>query len=128
MNKKWLMFMFATLLALFLVSCNGEDLGDTIEDVAEQVGEVADDVAENADEISEAVEEAAADAQETVEEVMSDESLIAAGGAGYIDRALAGEFEGTTVTMLSVFSGQDEINFNESVAPFEEATGIDFVY
>ena len=127
MNKKWLTFVTAALLALFLVACNGEDLSTTIEDVAEQVGEVADEVAENAEEISEAVEETVEEAADMAEEVMSDGPIVA-GGAGFIDRALAGEFEGTTVTMLGPVTDEDEVKLNATVAEFEAATGIDLVY
>ncbi len=56
------------------------------------------------------------------------EGDIAMGGAGYIDRALAGEFAGTTVTMFGPFTDEDEVKFNNSVAAFEEATGIDIRY
>ena len=127
MNKKWLTFITAALLALFLVACNGEDLSETIEDVADQVGEVADNVAENAEEISEAVEETVEEASDMAEEVMSDGPIVAS-GAGFIDRALAGEFEGTTVTMLGPVTDEDEVKLNATVAEFEAATGIDLVY
>ena len=55
-----------------------------------------------------------------IEEDMGGDML----SAGFMDRALAGEFSGTTVTMLSVFSGEDEIKLNASIEAFEEATGI----
>ena len=49
-------------------------------------------------------------------------------GAGFIDRALAGEFAGTTVTMLGPITDEDEVKLNATVAEFEAATGIDLVY
>jgi alpha-glucoside transport system substrate-binding protein len=45
-----------------------------------------------------------------------------------LGRALAGEFEGTVVTMFGPFTDEDAIKFNDSIAPFEEATGIDIQY
>jgi len=45
-----------------------------------------------------------------------------------LGQALAGELEGTVVTMFGPFTDEDEIRFNDSVAAFEEATGIDIQY
>ncbi|MEM7800852.1 MAG: ABC transporter substrate-binding protein, partial [Chloroflexota bacterium] len=135
MNKYWFRFLSAAVLTIFLVACGGDVTVDDVQDAVDQAQEVVEQVATEAgDEIQEAVEAVVEEVEDATdgEEEMADEEMadsgVMAGGAGFIDRALAGEFEGTTVTMLSVFSGQDEINFNESVAPFEEATGIDFVY
>ncbi len=41
---------------------------------------------------------------------------------------MAGEFDGTTVTMTGPFTDEDEVLFNQAVSPFEEATGIDIQY
>ena len=46
----------------------------------------------------------------------------------YLDRAIAGEFAGTTVVIDGPFTDEDTIKFNESVASFEEMTGIDIQY
>jgi len=46
----------------------------------------------------------------------------------YYERALAGEFDGTTVTILGGFSDQDEVKFLNSIAGFEEQSGIDIQY
>jgi len=42
--------------------------------------------------------------------------------------AYAGMYEGTVVTMAGPFTDQDEVIFNDSIAGFEEATGIDIQY
>ncbi|MDX2140854.1 MAG: ABC transporter substrate-binding protein [Chloroflexota bacterium] len=42
--------------------------------------------------------------------------------------ACAGELAGTVVTMTGPFTDQDEVKFNEAIAPFEEWTGIDIQY
>ena len=39
-----------------------------------------------------------------------------------------GEFEGTVVTMAGPFEDEDEVKFNNSIAAFEEETGIDIQY
>jgi len=46
----------------------------------------------------------------------------------YYERAMAGEFDGTVVTMTGPFTDEDAVKFNNSVASFEEATGIDIQY
>ena len=54
----------------------------------------------------------------------------AAGDTGYehLDRALAGEFEGTTVEIVAQWVEGEEQNFNAALDPFREATGIDVQY
>lgn len=47
---------------------------------------------------------------------------------GALEAALNGEYEGTVVTMMSVFVDQDIPNFESSVKKFEDATGIDVQY
>lgn len=46
----------------------------------------------------------------------------------YYERAMAGEFDGTVVTMTGPFTDEDAVKFDNSVAAFEEATGIDIQY
>ena len=46
----------------------------------------------------------------------------------YLERAYAGEFDGTVVTMTGPFTDEDAIKFDNSIAAFEEATGIDIQY
>ncbi|GAB4481043.1 MAG: ABC transporter substrate-binding protein [Anaerolineae bacterium] len=45
-----------------------------------------------------------------------------------LEAACNGEYSGTVVTMTGPFVDADEVKFNESVAWFEEATGIDIQY
>ncbi|MGD8792206.1 MAG: carbohydrate ABC transporter substrate-binding protein, partial [Anaerolineae bacterium] len=47
---------------------------------------------------------------------------------GYLERAVAGEFAGTEVTVDGPFTNPDDIRFAESMAAFEEATGITVNY
>jgi alpha-glucoside transport system substrate-binding protein len=48
--------------------------------------------------------------------------------SGLLDRALAGEFAGTTVTALGPFTDEDQVKFEAMVKVFEDATGIDVQY
>jgi alpha-glucoside transport system substrate-binding protein len=56
------------------------------------------------------------------------ESASAAPAGGVLDRALAGEFTGTTVTALGPFTDEDQVRFDNMVKVFEDATGIDVQY
>ena len=47
---------------------------------------------------------------------------------GYLERALTGEFAGTEVTVDGPFTNPDDIRFAESMAAFEDATGITVNY
>ncbi len=47
---------------------------------------------------------------------------------GFLERAYAGEFTGTTVVMDGVFVDEDEVKFLEGMKAFEEATGITINY
>ncbi len=91
----------------------------------------------------ETAEEPAAEAEATAapEEEAADEAGAGAEGAATgelqlqdidpespLGRALAGEFDGTTVTIFGPFTDEDAVKFNNSVAAFEEATGIDIQY
>jgi len=46
----------------------------------------------------------------------------------YLERAYAGEFDGTVVTAAGPFTEEDEVKFNNTIASFEEETGIDIQY
>lgn len=47
---------------------------------------------------------------------------------GFLEKALAGEYKGTTVTMDGPFADEDKVKFEQSMKPFEELTGIDVNY
>jgi alpha-glucoside transport system substrate-binding protein len=47
---------------------------------------------------------------------------------GYLEKAIAGEYAGTTVVVDGPFTDADEVKFKESYKPFEEATGITVNY
>jgi len=47
---------------------------------------------------------------------------------GYLEKALAGEYEGTTVVVDGPFTDADKVKFEQSYKQFEEATGITVNY
>ncbi|MCP4169072.1 MAG: extracellular solute-binding protein, partial [Chloroflexi bacterium] len=65
-------------------------------------------------------------AEAPAEEVMGPGFPVIPGG--YIERAMAGEFAGTSVTVDGPFVDTDEILFNESMKKFVDATGIEVNY
>lgn len=74
-----------------------------------------------------AVEETAPTAEAVVEEVAPTEAPAEPEGS-FLDRAKAGEFAGTTVSLMGVMVEEDGQKMEAAVVPFEEATGIDVVY
>ncbi|MEJ2412772.1 MAG: hypothetical protein P8Y34_07240, partial [Anaerolineales bacterium] len=73
---------------------------------------------------------AAATEEETTGETTTDTGESGEGEmtGTYYDRAMAGEFDGTVVTMAGPFTDEDAVKFDNSIAAFEEATGIDIQY
>lgn len=69
-------------------------------------------------------EEAAEPEEEAAEEEMAE--LV--GGNEILERADAGEFDGTTVSIFGAFVDEDARRFDASMVPFEERTGIDVQY
>ena len=65
--------------------------------------------------------------EEPMEEPMKEVSFPYRAG-GFLEKAIAGEYEGTTVTVDGPFTDADEVKFKESYGPFEEATGITINY
>ena len=53
---------------------------------------------------------------------------ITAPAGGFLEKALAGEYDGTTVVVDGPFTDADAVKWDQSVAAFEEATGIDVNY
>lgn len=113
MNRKFFT-LFALLLALALVltACPAQ----------QPAAPAQEEAAPAAEEAAPAAEEAAPAQEEAAPAEMSGT------GQPHLDKALAGEYAGTVVTMFGPFTGPDEVKFNESVAEFEEKTGIDIQY
>ncbi len=66
--------------------------------------------------------------EEAMEESASGDAPTDFMSGGFLERAYAGEFAGTTVTLDGAFVDDDEVRFNEGLVAFEEATGIDIQY
>jgi alpha-glucoside transport system substrate-binding protein len=61
-------------------------------------------------------------------EVVVDERPQPLEDGTYYERAMNGEYQGTVVTMTGPFTDKDTVKFDNSVAAFEEASGIDIQY
>ena len=73
-------------------------------------------------------EQPAAAATEAPAEQPMAEAPSAAPAGGYLERAYAGEFAGTTVIVDGPFTDEDEVKFMAGMKPFMDATGIDVQY
>lgn len=104
-----------------------EAAAEETEEPAEE--EAADDEA-MAEETEEPAEEAMAEeTDEPAEEAMAGElALPEVDPESALGMALAGEFDGTTVSMFGPFTDEDAVKFDNSIAAFEAATGIDIQY
>jgi alpha-glucoside transport system substrate-binding protein len=108
---------------MVLVACGGneEEPAATEETAAAE---------EEAMEEEPAEEEAAAEEEMAEEEAAEEPAMVdwAVMPGGFMERALAGEFAGTEVTVDGPFADIDVVRFDQSMVPFEEATGIDVIY
>jgi alpha-glucoside transport system substrate-binding protein len=113
------LFSFIVVLSLVLVACGAPE-------------EPTEEPAPAEEEEAAAPEEEEAAPPEEEEAAMPEEEMaeldVAVMSGGFLERALTGEFAGTQVTFDGPFADIDAVLFEESVAPFEEATGIDVNY
>lgn len=119
----WLLIAMLAAVALVMAACapSAPEEEPAEEAAAEEPAEEA--PAEEAAAEEEPAEEAAAE-----EEPAEEEAMASSGDGSYLDRAMAGEFSGTTVGLMGPFTDEDAVVFNNAIAEFEEATGIDIEY
>ncbi|HUM70115.1 MAG TPA: ABC transporter substrate-binding protein, partial [Chloroflexota bacterium] len=112
-------FSILLVLALFIAACGSQQ-----ETTATPTAATTTTTEETAEETAEEPAETA----ETTEEMP--EVAFDYPPGGYLERAIQGEFTGTTVTVDGAFEGNDVdgVKFSESMKAFEEATGIKVNY
>ncbi|MGD2078925.1 MAG: ABC transporter substrate-binding protein, partial [Chloroflexota bacterium] len=117
-RKLLTLFSILLVLSLVLAACGGEE-----EEPTEAPAPTEEAAPEEA-----TPEEAAPEEEDMAEEPMEVSFDYPAGG--FLEQAINGDFEGTTVTVDGAFEGNDDdgVKFDQSVAAFEEATGIDVNY
>ncbi|WP_197699785.1 ABC transporter substrate-binding protein [Candidatus Promineifilum breve] len=121
-----LLVVLAALMGL-LVACGGA-VEQAAQDIAPTLQAAAEELAPT---VEAAVEEVAPTVEAAVEEAVATEVPAAEEAAAegtFLERAKAGEFAGTTVTLLGVMVDEEAQKMELALAPFEEATGIDVVY
>ncbi len=126
MKRMMLLVVLAALMGL-LVACGGA-VEQAAQDIAPTLQAAAEDLAPT---VEAAVEEVAPTVEAAVEEAVATEVPAAEEAAAegtFLERAKAGEFAGTTVTLLGVMVDEEAQKMELALAPFEEATGIDVVY
>lgn len=102
-------------LALLLAACGSDDDADTTADTSEDSDTAATD--DGDDDVATDDEDATAD----------DDSAATAEGTE-LERAFGGEFDGSEVTILGVWTEAEEEKFVGTLASFSEDTGIEIVY
>ncbi len=130
MNRKKLFWLLSVLMvaALVLTACPGGDPPAEPTAAAQPtVAEAATEAPAEAEATEAPAEEAAAEATEVPAEEEAAAPVVVNEG-GTLARALAGEFSGTVVSMSGPFEDEDAVKFNNSIAAFEEQTGIDIQY
>ncbi len=112
MSKRNLLTLLSLMLVamLILVACGGGDE----ESAAESASEPAEGTTQ--EEEAEEGEEASAPATDLD------------GGDAYLEAARNGDFDGTVVNIFGAFVDEDARRFENSIAAFEEETGIDIQY
>ncbi len=110
------LLVFTLILMLILVACGGEN----------NATPQATEVPAEAEEPEVMEEEAVAEEEPAEEEEMAEEEE--AMPESFLDRAKAGEYTGTEVSVFGKWTEGEGENFVAALAPFEEATGIDVIY
>jgi alpha-glucoside transport system substrate-binding protein len=138
MSRKYLLILSSLLIAMLVITaCGSSGSSDEAaqapaaeEAAAPTEAPAADEAAAEPTEAP--AEEAAAEPTEApAEEAAADDGadmMIMAAEGGFLERAMAGEFDGTTVTVDGPFVNPDDLLFAESMSAFEEATGITVNY
>lgn len=106
--KRLILVVLMLAMATALVACGGgaptvEQLAPTVQSVVEQVAP-------------------------TVAAVATEVAAPAEPEGSFLERAKAGEFKGTKVSVWGVMVDEEAVKMDLALAPFEEATGIDVVY
>jgi alpha-glucoside transport system substrate-binding protein len=130
MSKNLWRLLSLLVVTALLVACTGAATPAPEQPAAEAPAPAATE--EPAAEAPAATEEPAAEAPAATEEPAA-EAPAAAGEfavmpGGFLEKALAGEYTGTTVTVDGPFTNPDDLFFAESMKAFEEATGITVNY
>ena len=116
-NKKlWMVLGLVLLLALALAACGGTT---TPTETAQEAAPT---------EAAAPAEEAAAPTEAAAPAEDMPMAAFPYPAGSFLERAIAGEFTGTVVTVDGPFADADVIRFDKSMVAFEEATGIDVQY
>ena len=135
MKKLYLLSLFVLILAI--VACGGErpqatdsqePAADSSQSESAEAGSAVEADRETEEEAQEAEAEEAEAQEETSDTSQEMEETAASDMSSFLQRAKAGEFEGSEVTIFGKWTEGEEENFVAALAPFEEATGIDVKY
>ncbi len=125
--KRLILVVVLLALTALMVACGGGAVETPVQEAAptEAVVEETAPTEEAAPEVAPTEAPAPTEEMTATEEPATDEAMAE---GSYLERAEAGEFAGTTVSLLGVMVDEEAQKMNLALAPFEEATGIDVVY
>ena len=115
-KQMWFLLTLLVAMAVSVAACTG---GQAPAEATQAPAEATQAPAEATQAPAEAATQAPAAAS-------SGEMMGPAGG--FLERAMGGEFSGTSVSMMGPFTEEDAVKFNNAIADFEQATGIDIQY
>ncbi|HNS39470.1 MAG TPA: extracellular solute-binding protein, partial [Promineifilum sp.] len=121
--KRLILVVLMFALATALVACGGG--APTVQEVAPTLQAAVEEVAPTLQAVA---TEIAPTVEAVVEQAQPTEVEEPAAEGSFLERAEAGEFKGTTVSVWGVMVDEEAQKMNLALAPFEEATGIDVVY
>ena len=127
-QKIWRLFTLLVVIAL-LAACAG---GSATQEPPKEQPAAEQPAAEQPAAEQPAAEQPTAE-QPAAEQPAQEEAAMAEAptptmAGGFLERAYAGEFKGTTVTVDGPFTDEDEVKFNKSMEAFVNATGIQVNY
>ncbi|MCB0252743.1 MAG: carbohydrate ABC transporter substrate-binding protein, partial [Anaerolineae bacterium] len=140
MKRRIFLLLTLALLASFVLAACGGAAEPT---AAPAAAPAAEEPTMAAEEPTMAAEEPTMAAEEPTEEAMAEEPMedhgdmtsvgasaegAASVGLTCLADAYNGQMQGTVVSMTGPFTDEDQVKFESSVKPFEDATGIDIQY
>ena len=127
MNQKMFkLFIFVTIISMMLAACGPQAAAPAAEEPAAEEAMAEEPAAEEAA-AEEVAEEPAAEEEMAEGPVPFEGMEIPAAGEELVN-ALNGDYAGTVVIMDGPFVDADQVNFENAIKPFEDATGIDIQY
>ena len=127
-RKLWSLLSLLVIAGMLAVACGGEEKATATSKPMEEQPTEAPKPEPTKAEPTKAEEPTKAPEEKPTEAPMAAEVDFAVMPGGFLEKAVAGEYAGTTVTVDGPFTDPDDVLFFQSMEAFEEATGITVNY